>query len=951
MPASQPPRRLPFLLAGCILGVGSGVQVAPAGHSVASEARSSGGQARGHGPLLLGRDRGRSGVLTWEAVGATAWAGKPETAESLGDMPTSRRQLYFRPVSVTLWCVMALAVQCLMVYTSLAVARNVEELSGATENTLLTETLTCAARSSSYPPILGAIFVGCRMYVLASTEGLGEPPIWVKVCMVVSTVGMTCQFLTVLILPFASVQRAKERLRLSELAGEPSDVHPMLGAHKFRSPSLRLLFQGGQAASMICLYGGAMGVIVGVLTWNTNPGHHAARVSPAVGCTIFLGAVYLLVNLLAWWARSHFEISVNEQARLWQTAALAASMVVRKVPMLVMLFLGARMRALQLDPPHGMPTLFAQACMVSAAALILVETLAAACVGFLGREDPEKSTIGVYAFTGAPRTQTCQNVVGLLSYVLIVMICHSINTSEAPAGEITEALSPTMRAVLQLAGIFFLVHGLHACVIFYQDLFQGSLPKCQTTLVGASVSVTICPLLAVLFLACRMRALQITNQQGNPQSWAQNCMGMCVFATAAQAICCLCLPLFTGAAAAVDEDGNATYNLRPMVGAYTVSAVKYMALLCLHGGVIAVCVAVFTMTPETTMHENTSKLTAVQQLIWIMGWAPVVLIVVMILSSAKVVGLAVKLGIESVDTLFLGVDITVDKAVLGLLYGYVKVGNLVVHNPSSHGSWTSQYLVKVDQMVVKVNVWRAIRSLGKQFEITTLKLQGVQVCYDLPGLGKHSNVQYVLDHLKAQSGPSAEDSAAGAEGIGARAIGSAKAMQKEVAERTAETYHRASEKATEATRLAKEKAAEAGNALREKAAEVGGRLHSKGSSAAAEEKPAPPPAATDGMVPEVILKQIVVTDLGAAAYVAGMMLRFDLADINFDNFEQQLGENKKAVVAEVVREVLMTILKTILSNRHIATQALSIAGQQLAGRMLGRTPTPTPRDDGVVPHT
>merc|ERR1719271_1077901 len=115
------------------------------------------------------------------------------------------------------------------------------------------------------------------------------------------------------------------------------------------------------------------------------------------------------------------------------------------------------------------------------------------------------------------------------------------------------------------------------------------------------MSITFCPLLCILFVACRMRALQISQQEGNPQGWAQDCFYICVFATFTQAVCCLAMPIFTGMATQVDEDGNATYDLRPMVGAYAVCIVKYCALMFLHGGVIAISVSIFTITTQSAM--------------------------------------------------------------------------------------------------------------------------------------------------------------------------------------------------------------------------------------------------------------------------------------------------------------------------------------------------------------
>merc|ERR1719355_517297 len=80
-------------------------------------------------------------------------------------------KVYFRPVSVTLRCVLALTFLFLATYTALALTRNVDELSGRLEPSLRTETLTVAARSTTYAPMLAVLFLACRMYVLQSTGG------------------------------------------------------------------------------------------------------------------------------------------------------------------------------------------------------------------------------------------------------------------------------------------------------------------------------------------------------------------------------------------------------------------------------------------------------------------------------------------------------------------------------------------------------------------------------------------------------------------------------------------------------------------------------------------------------------------------------------------------------------------------------------------------------------
>merc|ERR1719172_217936 len=101
-------------------------------------------------------------------------------------------------------------------------------------------------------------------------------------------------------------------------------------------------------------------------------------------------------------------------------------------------------------------------------------------------------------------------------------------------------------------------------------------------------------MLSVLFIATRMRALQMTQNKGAPQGWVQDGMY-------------LLMPVFTGrkftpdtldgSQKTTDEDINAMPGGK--AGAIAVTVVRYCALLALLGGVAAVITGAIIMTPET----------------------------------------------------------------------------------------------------------------------------------------------------------------------------------------------------------------------------------------------------------------------------------------------------------------------------------------------------------------
>merc|ERR1719378_928362 len=124
----------------------------------------------------------------------------------------------------------------------------------------------------------------------------------------------------------------------------------------------------------------------------------------------------------------------------------------------------------------------------------------------------------------------------------------------------------------------------------------------------AKSTVQFAPMLSVLFIATRMRALQISENRGAPQGWAQDGMYLCSWALLVQFLMCLIIPIFTGEPYETDSlDGskskvkgatNQPFKSTPS-GHYVVETVRYLALLALFGGVATVITSVFLITPET----------------------------------------------------------------------------------------------------------------------------------------------------------------------------------------------------------------------------------------------------------------------------------------------------------------------------------------------------------------
>jgi hypothetical protein len=631
---------------------------------------------------------------------------------------------------------------------------------------------------------------------------------------------------------------------------------------------------------------GGAAVIFGTLTFPAD----AMRMSPANTCTMILGTAYLSINLVLWLIRSRAEYiaPMGGIVSMMKSATLMASRTLRKAPMFAILYLASFMRALWMDPPYGRPQRWAQLSFYAGTTALLLEAAVAALIGAVGRLDEERSRYGAYYYAASLRLHVAEKMFALVSYLSVLIVIIAMCIIRDPEGQ-TRSLNPAVKATVLLAILYFSVCVGQWTVSWSEDVGGRLWPRAHATLVAAETSVAMCPLVSVLFICCRMRALQITNYLGAPPHWAQNCMYMCTFAIFMQSLCCICLPFFTGRATLMDEDGNATYDFRPMLGAYMVAVVKYVALFCLHGGVLTICAAIYSMTPTSARGDHDAREEAVELMV-LLAWIILVVVIALALSSAKVAGLAMKLGIESTGKILLGAEITIARVALSVCGGDISLGNLVVSNPESSEAWESPYVLKVEHMTVRLSIWRLLRSGGNEFDLSTLTLKGVDVRYDLPGFGHDSNVHLVLEKLK-QSVNEAKSSVAGF--------------------------------------------VQLKQAVHQDSIAVVEELGQASSSALTPEGPARSESKAKSGI-RLILHQVSINQLEAHVHVSKMLLRFDIADIEFADFQQQLSNSKSAVVEDAVKAILTTILKTVLSNQKLLAQSAARAASAAAASAASR---------------
>merc|ERR1711907_710254 len=110
------------------------------------------------------------------------------------------------------------------------------------------------------------------------------------------------------------------------------------------------------------------------------------------------------------------------------------------------------------------------------------------------------------------------------------------------------------------------------------------MPRLTELMEDAKATIAFCPMLAILFVGTRMRALLITNNKGAPQGWVQDGMYMATWAVLIQFLMCMVVPLVTGSPAKLDEDGTPIYEPTNPILTYIALALKWVTYIFLYGG-------------------------------------------------------------------------------------------------------------------------------------------------------------------------------------------------------------------------------------------------------------------------------------------------------------------------------------------------------------------------------
>merc|ERR1719399_261087 len=147
-----------------------------------------------------------------------------------------------------------------------------------------------------------------------------------------------------------------------------------------------------------------------------------------------------------------------------------------------------------------------------------------------------------------------------------------------------------------LASMYFLVSDGIQFAKTFQSFSGVDSSKVKYALDGAVLTMFFAPMLSVLFIAARMRALQMDPVNGAPQKWAQNCFFMCTYALMAQTILCVAIPVvLNGKAKKGKVEGDMEYEVNNMVPGIIMTIVRFCITLCIYVGFSCVIYSIFVI--------------------------------------------------------------------------------------------------------------------------------------------------------------------------------------------------------------------------------------------------------------------------------------------------------------------------------------------------------------------
>mmetsp|Transcript_102196 Transcript_102196/g.181492 ORF Transcript_102196/g.181492 Transcript_102196/m.181492 type:complete len:590 (+) Transcript_102196:80-1849(+) len=345
------------------------------------------------------------------------------------------------------------------------------------------------------------------------------------------------------------------------------------------------------------------------------------EVSPTLKCVINLTLQYFLIYTGLFVVRTVNQFRTTKMMGL-QRMLESACTTVTYAPMLSVLFVGTRMRAIQLSQgeteKYGLPQWWVQAAMYYCAnavmAQVILVMLLPVVIGEAAAKTDEDGNLDMSQMQVGGLMAT---VLSCLRYLIMLglyggfsVVMYGCFVMKGPT-EIWNGqeppVSPALFSTMLCTGAFFTVYLLVAVTKTVAELRGNSafLQKLSSVLCLAKFSVNFAPMLSILFIGARIRALQMDPKNGNPQRWAQQCFYLCTASLCLQTFMVLVMPfLFKCEVKQGQCEGDVEFETDSQAIKGVLTAVRYMALLAMYGGFTAVVASVFLIE-----HPTNPKLT------------------------------------------------------------------------------------------------------------------------------------------------------------------------------------------------------------------------------------------------------------------------------------------------------------------------------------------------------
>jgi len=517
--------------------------------------------------------------------------------------PKQQAKLATTSVSIAMKCCILLTAQFFIVYAALFTTQTLNK--NPSVKTRIERCLICVAKTQYFIPMLCILFFSVRMRSVQLAQGQTNyydlPPWWVKQAMLACTICVMIQTVVAAVY-YALLSKDPDGVRSSN----PSRIEKILNFTRW--------------LIIVILYLNFMIVCIGVCTmkapaeiWGVGRG---PEVSPAVFCTMFLTTLYFAVHFCIEVVKNIDEFSKPEGKRFG--AFEQQNLLVRDAadevdvaPMLCLLFLASRLRALQLDPKLGHPPSWAQTFFYissfSVVGLVLLCVMAAYLLqkeGINSVGQDSQTTLSARPSGKLRIVETLRSVLMIFLYLSALAIIFSIYAQKQRNGP-TPDMPPAIKCVIVLAIAYFVVFS----ILWFTRLamkLKRSPSVVLTNLsnffekqeVSGRRAIDFAPMLGVLFLGLLLRALQLTGGTGAPQPWGQTFMYSATMACLLMIVARVDL-LFCPPAPDTKPEGPQISAPLSTKGSKFCAILQYLCMLVMYTSVLFVIVALFTMTPQT----------------------------------------------------------------------------------------------------------------------------------------------------------------------------------------------------------------------------------------------------------------------------------------------------------------------------------------------------------------